>query len=90
MGLKTELEIGLNLNKKYRTQFCTLNGDKSTPRKVTCGIPQASCLGPFLFIMYLNDFENSLQYSRANIFADDTNVTVASNDIKRLTDDARQ
>ena len=36
-----------------RTQFCTLNGNKSKQRKVTCGIPQGSCLGP-LFIIYLN------------------------------------
>ena len=55
-----------------------------------CGIPQGSYVGSLLFIIYLNDFENSLQYSRASIYADDTNVTVASNDMKQLTDDARQ
>ena len=57
-----------------RTQFCTLNGNKSKPKKVTCGIPQGSCVGPLLFIIYLNDFENSLQYSKASIYPDDTNV----------------
>ena len=46
--------------------------------------------GMCLFIIYLNDFENSLQYSKASIYADDTDVTVAPNDLKRLTDDARQ
>ena len=50
-----------------RPQFCTLNGNKSKQRKVTCGIPQGSCLGPLLMIIYFNDFENSLQYSRASI-----------------------
>ena len=73
-----------------RTQFCTLNGNKSKQRKVTCGIPQGSCLGPLLFIIYLNDFENSLQYSRASIYADDTNVTIASDDIQRMIDNASQ
>ena len=73
-----------------RTQFYTLNGNKSKQRKVTCGIPQGSCLGPLLFIIYLNDFENSLQYSRASIYADDTNVTIASDDIQRMIDNASQ
>ena len=73
-----------------RTHFCTLNGNKSKQRKVTCGIPQGSCLGPLLFIIYLNDFENSLQYSRASIYADDTNVTIASDDIQRMIDNASQ
>ena len=75
---------------KNRTQFCTLNGNKSKPKKVTCGMPQDSCLGPLLFIIYLNDFENSLQYSRVSSYADDTNMTVASNDIEGVTDNARQ
>ena len=75
---------------KNRTQFCTLNGNKSKPKKVACGIPQGFCLGPLLFIIYLNNLEDSLQYSRTIIYEDDTNMSVASNDIKRLTDDARQ
>ena len=73
-----------------RTQFCTFNGNKSKQRKVTCGIPQGSCLGPLLFIIYLNDFDNSLQYSRASIYADDTNVTIASDDIQRMIHNASQ
>ena len=43
-----------------RTQFCTLNGNKSKPRKAKCVIPQGSCFGPLLFTIYLNNFENSL------------------------------
>ena len=54
-----------------------------------CGIPQGSCLGPLLIRIYLNGFENSPQGSRASIYTDEINVTVAFNDIKRLTDDAR-
>ena len=47
-------------------------------------------MGPLLFIIYLNDFENSLQYSRASIYADDINVTIASDDIQRMIDNASQ
>ena len=73
-----------------RAQFCTLNGNKSKQRTVTCGIPQGSWLGPLLFIIYLNHFQNSLQYSRTSIYADDINVTIASDDIQRMIDNASQ
>ena len=67
-----------------RQQYCSLNGKNSRKREVTCGIPQGSCLGPLLFILYLNDFERCLKYSKANIYADDTNATIASNDKEKL------
>ena len=72
-----------------RQQCCSLNGKESRKREVTCGIPQASCLGPLLFILYLNDFERCLKYSKANIYSDDTNITIASNDKEKLVADAQ-
>ena len=56
----------------------------SKTEEVLCGIPQGSCLGPLLFIVYLNDFEGCLDFSKANMYADDTHTTIASNDIKEL------
>ena len=53
------------------------------------GIPQGSCLGPLLFILYLHDFERSLKYSKANIYADDTNITITLNDKEKLVADAQ-
>ena len=69
---------------RNRQQYCSLNGKKSKKREVTCRIPQGSCLGPLLFILFLNDFERCLKYSKAKIYADDTNVTIASNDKEKL------
>ena len=57
-----------------RRQFCSLNGQHSKARKVTCGIPQGSCLGPLPFIICLNDLEKCLKFSRASIHADDTRL----------------
>ena len=73
-----------------RKQFCSLNGQHSKARDVTCGIPRGSCLGPLLFIIYLNDLEKCLKFSRASIHADDTSVTIASDDVAKLIEDAHQ
>ena len=67
-----------------RKQFCSVNGQRSKTEGVLCGIPQGSCLGPLLFIVYLNDFEGCLDFSNANMYADDTHTTIASNDIREL------
>ena len=73
-----------------RKQFCSVNGQKSGPRLVKCGIPQGSCLGPLLFIIYLNDFEKCLEFSRASMYADDTHVTLTSNNVKDLITNAHR
>ena len=70
----------------YRKQFCSLNAQHSKARNVIWGIPQGSCLGPLLFILYLNDLEKRLKFSNASIYADDTNITTASDDVAKLVE----
>ena len=46
----------LDLLKNYltdQTQRCQLNGMLSDQRRITCGIPRGSIIGPLLFIIYL-------------------------------------
>ncbi|CAB4000722.1 Hypothetical predicted protein [Paramuricea clavata] len=62
-----------------RTQMCSVNGALSGTKLVTCGIPQGSILGPLLFLIYINDLPNSLEYSSTRMFADDTTLTVSGN-----------
>ena len=71
-------------------QYCSLGDQKSSESLVTCGIPQGSCLGPRLFIIYLNDFEDCLVLSKAGMYADDTHVTVTSDSIEELFESARE
>jgi hypothetical protein len=58
-----------------------INGHSSNIRFLPCGVPQGTILGPLLFLLYINDLPNCLIHSRARMFADDTNLTYASNDI---------
>ena len=51
--------------------------------------PQGSCLGLLLFIIYLNDFEHCLEHSRANVNADDTEITTSSNNQAELIEKAQ-
>ena len=53
-----------------RKQLFPLNSQHSKARNVACDIPQGSCLDPFLFIIYLNDLEKCLKFSRASTYAD--------------------
>ena len=73
-----------------RKQFCSINGQQSGARLVTCGIPQGSCLGPLLFIIYLNDFEKCLEFSKASMYADDTHITLTSSNIDVLLTNANK
>ena len=45
------------------------------------GVLQGTILGPLLFLIYTNDLPNCLSHSRARMYADDTHLTYASNDI---------
>ncbi|CAB4016927.1 Hypothetical predicted protein, partial [Paramuricea clavata] len=64
-----------------RKQNCFVNGHFSTNRLLRCGVPQGTILGPLLFLIYINDLPNCLSHSRARMYADDTHLTYASNDI---------
>ena len=56
-----------------RQQRVILNGTKSDWKEVTSGVPQGSVLGPFLFIIFVNEIEHSLE-SKFLKFADDIKV----------------
>ena len=72
-----------------RSQYCSIDGQESEILGIECGIPQGSCLGPLLFIIYLIDFERCLEYSRANMYADDTEITISSNNQVELIETAQ-
>ena len=51
---------------------------------INCGAPQRSVLGLLLFLLYINDLNQAIQFCKVNNFADDTNLLCHSNSIKKL------
>ena len=51
---------------------------------MVCGVPQGSSLGPFLFLIYINDLPNCSEFLSFEIFADDTNLFASAKDLKLL------
>ena len=58
-----------------RYQRVALDGSFSDWLPVTSGVPQGSILGPLLFVLYVNDVPNYIQYnSTIALFADDSKL----------------
>ena len=58
---------------------------KSDVRKLSCGVPQGSILGPKLFIMYVNDMSSISKLVKYILFADDANICCTDSYIGKLS-----
>ena len=57
-----------------------IDGVQSDFCNVTCGIPQGSILGPFLFTIYIIDLPSCNLFSTPRMYADDTTLTTSAED----------
>ena len=80
MELGALLYNGLNLIYLMK-QYVFHNGESSKLQFINCGVPQGSVLGPLLFLLYINDLSNILQFY---LFADDTNIYYEADNLDKL------
>ena len=67
-----------------RTQYVSINNVSSDLKSICCGVPQGSILGPLLFLLYVNDLVNSSDLLYFILYADDTSIICADENLPQL------
>ena len=67
-----------------RKQFCKVNSTSSSINAISCGVPHGSCLGPLLFLVYINDLPFCLNKGKVTMYADDTAISHSSRCLSKL------
>lgn len=62
-----------------RKQLVSINNVSSSFKNIVAGVPQGSVLGPFLFLVFVNDFSNNVT-SLSFLYADDTTLLCSDSD----------
>ena len=64
---------------ELRKYYVHVEGGKSSVRSLTCGMPQGSVLGPFLYVVYTAPVPNIIKAHKVDyhFYADDTQLYVA-------------
>ena len=70
-----------------RKQFCRVNGVDSFLVNIDIGIQRGSCIGPPLFLIYINDLPQTVQHSHVHMYADDTSIYHQSHNLAQLNED---
>lgn len=62
----------------------------SEEASIVYGVPQGSILGPVLFVLYVNDLPNIVEYGDVSLFADDSGVIYSGEDFDCIGHHAQQ
>ena len=80
-GLANEWFRSYLSNKK---QYVSINGHESSLASVLYGVPQGSVLGPFLFLIYINDLIQAIKFCKVHHFVDYTNLRHFNKSVPKL------
>ena len=83
-GLKLNELLWFNSYRFNRKQFCRLRGFDSDIGNIDAGVPQGSCLGALLFLIYINGLPKVVNDYTISMYADDTSLTFQSKDKSQL------
>lgn len=67
-----------------RKQVVKIGNCFSAPKSVSMGIPQGSCLGPLLFLIFINDLPKFSNMSTTILYADDTALLFQNSNLNDL------
>ena len=79
-----ELESWFESYLTNSVQVCFVNGQTLSLRKIICGVPPGSILGPLMFLLYINGIPDCLNTTTSCLYADDTQIFSSSYDFTEL------
>ena len=77
----------LQILKNYlcnRSQVVRIGNCLSPPKPLQVGVPQGSCLGPLLFLVFVNDLPKFSSLASTVLYADDTAVSFQNSNLETL------
>eukprot|EP00794_Sanderia_malayensis_P014560 gene14560-16062_t len=89
-GFSGNIELTIEDYLNNRFQFTEMDKSNSTLRKIECGVPQGSFLGPRVFSVYVEDFPEALSKSQLEVYVNDTTAYCAGSSMNEVCDDLRQ
>lgn len=78
IGIEGRASSWLESYLRNRKQYVHVNNADSDHLVISCGVPQGSILGPILFLIFINDFQQLPLMGKPHLFADDIALVYAA------------
>ena len=86
IGIQSQELLQFKSYLSNRNQFTKFNGIASTIQNIKVGVPQGSCLGPFLCLIYINGLPKFVNNASVFLYADDTSLSFMNDNLVRLNE----